>query len=276
MPYDTSWSGLFAPGSGPTIASQRFEGNADARCADVARLVYFDFVQRRADLEHALAVHGLTLAATFSRRWLFIDSQVLIATSPDGTAWISFRGTSNLRDFLTDAVAVPVKWPGGGLVHWGFRKAWRILEREVAVWIAANEPKRIVTTGHSLGGAIATLFAATEPRAELVTFGCPLVGNAVFAEQFAERAVRRYRNCRDIVARIPPDLVIYRQLGGLRYIDRNGSLQPDFDLAAIRADMTQGSRDFHRARRSGLPLRSLADHAPLNYVWALTGDRTPV
>lgn len=276
MPYDTSWSGLFAPGNGPTIASTRFDGNPEARFADVARLVYFDFAKRRTDLEQALAGHGLTLAATFSKRCLFIDSQALIATAEDGTAWISFRGTSNPLDFLTDLVAMPVKWAGGGRVHWGFRKAWRVLEKDVAGWIAANQPTRIVTTGHSLGGAIATLFAASEPRAELVTFGCPLVGNAAFVAQFAAREVRRYRNCRDVVPRIPPDWVIYQQLGGLRYIDRNGSLQPDFDHAAIRADMTQGSRDFHRARRKGLPLRSFADHAPLNYVWALTGERSPV
>lgn len=276
MPYDTSWSGLLAPGKGPLLDPERFKGNEDAICADLARLVYFDFNDRRADLEQALAGHGLGLAATFSRRWLYVDSQALIATGPGGKAWVVFRGTSNLSDFLTDLSAFPVKWPDGGRVHWGFRKAWRVLASEVAGWLRDNPQAEIIATGHSLGGAIATLFAATYPEASLVTFGCPLVGNAQFTARFEQRDVRRYRNCRDLVARIPPDWVIYRQLGGLRYIDRNGNLQPDFDPITIRADMSQGSRDFHRARRGGVPVRMLTDHAPLNYVWALTGERTPI
>lgn len=276
MPYDASWSGLLAPGKGPLLDPARFAGNEDAHCADLARLAYFDFATRRGDLEQALAGHGLKLAAAFSRRWLFVDSQVLIAIAPDGAAWLAFRGTSDFFDLLTDFAAWPVPWPGGGWVHWGFRKAWQLVAKDVADWLAANRPDRIVATGHSLGGAIATLFAADEASADLVTFGCPLVGNAAFKTIFAQRQVRRYRSCCDLVPRVPPDWAIYRQLDGLRYIDRNGSLAGTIDPATIRSDMAQGARDFRKAQLGGVPFRSLADHAPLNYVWALTGEREPL
>ena len=276
MPYDASFAGLTKPGTGPVLDPAPFKGNEDAVCADLARLVYFDFDNRRADLEEALGRHGLRLAKTFHKRWLFVDSEVLIATAADGTAYVIFRGTQDVWDLLTDLAALPARWIGGGWVHWGFRKGWNLLAGEIASWLADNRPRRIVTSGHSLGAALATLFAASAPAAELVTFGCPLVGSAKFVALFAGRSVRRYRHCCDLVSRIPPDWLIYRQLGGLRYVDRTGTLHQDLDRAAIKADMAEGARAFHRARLGGVPVRNLADHAPLNYVWALTGELTPL
>ena len=274
MPYDASWDGLLNPGRGPLLDPARFAGNDDARCADLARLAYFDFARRRGELDQALTGHGLHLAATIRRRWLFVDSEVLIAAAPDGTAYLAFRGTENVLDLMTDLAAWPVPHRTGGWVHWGFRKAWQLLQAEVGAWLASAAPRRIVATGHSLGGAIATLCAADHPGAELVTFGCPLVGSAKFAAQFAQRAVRRYRSCCDLVPRAPPDGVIYQQLDGLRYIDQAGTVQSEPTRTAIRTDMRAGAAAFRRAKLGGVPVRWLADHAPLNYVWALTGERT--
>ncbi len=275
MPYDASWQGLASPGLGPISVSDRLAGNEDARCADLARLAYFDFSERRADLEAGLAGHGLTLVKSLQARWRIVDSEACIALTDDGTAYVVFRGTQNFRDVLTDLAFWPVEWNDTGLVHWGFLTGWALLAQEFAVWFAGNHPARIVVTGHSLGGALATLFAAQNPSAKLVTFGCPLVGDAAFAAQFAGRTVQRYRNCCDLVPRVPPKLGIFEQLGGMRYIDQHGTVRDQLSPAAIKSDMAEGARFLARAKQRILLPRQLTDHAPSNYVWALTGELTP-
>eukprot|EP01065_Artemidia_motanka_P051950 TRINITY_DN9257_c1_g1_i1.p1 TRINITY_DN9257_c1_g1~~TRINITY_DN9257_c1_g1_i1.p1 ORF type:complete len:527 (+),score=158.05 TRINITY_DN9257_c1_g1_i1:192-1772(+) len=77
-----------------------------------------------------------------------------------------------------------------------------------------NPTWTMVVAGHSLGGALATLFAyemANRGTARTVaaTFGCPRVGNAVFAERFREFEAEgrlvlwRVQNQGDVVSRVP-------------------------------------------------------------------------
>ncbi len=61
--------------------------------------------------------------------------------------------------------------------------------------IIKNDPKaRLVVSGHSLGGAMATLYAACllemgvpEDRITVVNFGAPAVGNKAFSDKYANR-----------------------------------------------------------------------------------------
>ena len=55
--------------------------------------------------------------------------------------------------------------------------------------ILANTDTRVLLTGHSLGGAVATLLAERlvsmgidKDRVPVITFGAPAIGNAAFAE----------------------------------------------------------------------------------------------
>lgn len=105
--------------------------------------------------------------------------------------WIAFRGTQ-LREWMdinADRKFLPA-YAGRrrGLVHRGFLGRWRELQ-EFLRGVMQGVTGRVIVTGHSLGGALATLCAADLgadrrllriDKPDLITFGCPLVGSASF------------------------------------------------------------------------------------------------
>lgn len=108
----------------------------------------------------------------------------------DGVPVVAVAGTNELADWLVnlDARTVEHEWFHGE-VHAGF------LEAALAVWPGVRDAvysmidldaEEIIITGHSLGGAVAVLIAATAEifnlNVRLVTFGQPRVGDAAFAE----------------------------------------------------------------------------------------------
>ena len=117
---------------------------------------------------------------------------------------IAFRGTQQGRDWLTDALVVPVPYVGR-LCHGGFTTA------HASVWGKVKKhldmKKRTLICGHSLGGALAELSAAKlwkkHPNINLVTFGKP---NVFFKGFKRPMKLDNQISCvqgSDMVARIP-------------------------------------------------------------------------
>ncbi len=120
---------------------------------------------------------------------------------------IAFRGTEfqDVRDLWTDADFPTVPFASGpkwGRVHGGFDRAYRTVKPLLDERLAGLRPgTKIWVTGHSLGGALASLFAADllerMDRGErirfdgLVTFGSPRVGDTRFFTHAEEIAVDR-------------------------------------------------------------------------------------
>jgi hypothetical protein len=257
---------LFGAGSGPSLS-------VDAICAECARLAYLRFESdpsERMRLASDLQRVGAVALEIFNADR---DSQAFAAVIPAAGPVVVFRGTEpdKATDIGTDLEANTTAWHKGGRVHAGFASAFAALRTQIQPWLDRNGSTAPIFTGHSLGGALATLAASEWPGSRLTTIGSPRVGDADFARTI-QAPVRRYVNCCDIVTRVPPDTDWYTHVGERLYFDRNGVPLTAASDAAVSADRS-AARDaylLHDAWVTGNNLlRDLADHAPINYLRGL-------
>lgn len=111
----------------------------------------------------------------------------------------------------------PYKGPSksGALMHSGFVAAYFSMRQQIQDYIGSQSSSQaltsVTTTGHSLGGALATLCAVdlqynfSDLAIEVYTFGAPKVGNDGFCESFNRRVPSSYHfvNGMDIVPELP-------------------------------------------------------------------------
>ncbi|MCB1711734.1 MAG: lipase family protein [Candidatus Riesia sp.] len=115
-------------------------------------------------------------------------------------------GTNSLKDiYMRDLDFKLVSFPLKGKVHRGFlREAETVLP-----WIRGmirDRNKKVVLSGYSFGGAVATLVARfltfEGHKVELVTFGCPRIGNKEWALERAQPHIR-YVHRSDFIPYLP-------------------------------------------------------------------------
>jgi hypothetical protein len=146
-----------------------------------------------------LSPHQRMVVADTNAYWLESDNLIVV----------DFTGTdaTNIRNLVTDAMEKPVPMGKLGSVHSGFYGAVTIIWEDIyKEYLKVGNSKPMIFTGHSLGGALATLAAvqfleeeerdvnaktATQPRktaipsnkpyvAALYTFGSPEVGDEIY------------------------------------------------------------------------------------------------
>jgi pimeloyl-ACP methyl ester carboxylesterase len=280
MRYDPTRRSLYFPESGEPSEDFSYRWPVEWICAELARLAYYRFDEGDGPrLERALTAAGFAAPEAFDVP--SSGAQAFATLSPTGTAFVAFRGTQpgKLADLLADLRFGLVDWAGGGRVHSGFKEAYESISGDISAWLERSATKGVVATGHSLGGALATLLAAQRPEADLVTFGSPRVGDSAFAETFLRRHVRRYVDCTDKVTAVPPEILGYRHVGGEIYLNR-------FGLALAAPSAEEREEDQAAARKvyfrkygwrfwRNVLARDAADHAPVNYVSGATGRRDP-
>jgi triacylglycerol lipase len=185
------------------------------------------------------------------------DTQcALFFDTPSDCMYLVFRGTENLMDWGTDfrfdqkmvdfvrrmiqiqIMAVreqtyPYMAPSssGAKMHRGFVEAYFSVRDEIHNFVEDHPTTKIILTGHSLGGALATLCAVDlqfnypdQFAIELYTYGCPRVGNSGFVESFNQRIPNAYRFVygSDAVTGVP---VPWQGYG---HVDRETLLGPRF------------------------------------------------
>lgn len=187
------------------------------------------------------------------------DTQAFIFRT-DECIVLAFRGSQEIRDwytnFNTQLRNFTIRKAGKttlssykGHVHTGFFLGWASIERAVLAQIQRwqNEAEGqalppLLVTGHSLGGALATMAAASLNEnginvAGLYTFGQPRVGDLTFTRQLnrnLDGKVFRFINNNDVVPHIPPPfsfrnpLRIYGHLGTVKYFNSKGLLMVNY------------------------------------------------
>ncbi|KAK5979012.1 Triacylglycerol lipase [Trichostrongylus colubriformis] len=137
---------------------------------------------------------------------------------------ISFRGTSTFLQLVAEADYSVFHeknyWTGGGYVskffYDGFMDLWEFgMKDDFEALRVENPTYKIWVTGHSLGGALASLAASyiiseeqvPSSTVQLVTFGQPRVGNVFYAMAHDRQMAYSFRvtHWRDIVPHIPPE-----------------------------------------------------------------------
>jgi hypothetical protein len=140
---------------------------------------------------------------------------------------VSFRGTHQLGDWLANLNVISTR-RSYGQVHRGFLGAFQVVEGRLRSELSGIADQPLLLTGHSLGGALATVAAAewqgTLQVAWIYTYGQPAVGRGDFPafmrEHYGERFVRLVNND-DIVPRVPP---AYVHVGRLVHFDAVGGV----------------------------------------------------
>lgn len=153
----------------------------------------------------------------------FLDIEELrFGVIKDGdTTFLVFRGTDNLQGWLDDFKAIPARTNGGYLAHAGFIGCVDKLRPAVEGLVPLGG--NLVITGHSLGGAIAVLFAEEYKIDPAVTFGCPRVYSRL-NRGFPTMEHTRFVNGGDLVTEVPDPLAWHHlcdpaQLGPDKLLD---------------------------------------------------------
>jgi len=268
IPYHEELRALFEPGEAHDFFGHRPQ-SLEALAAELSRLAYHEGGD--ASLEAFLGRAGLGLAAA-----PFDDgnTQAFFAAGPQLRV-LAFRGSDDLKAWQTNLKTRPVAWSGPGRVHEGFLSALEAAWQALGPQLAAEDPRPLLITGHSLGGGLATLAASRLPRALLYSFGAPRAGDAAFCHDMDKRIERhhRYVNYRDPVCLLPPGLLGYRHCGMVYYIGKKGEVtalppahpHPDIhEMEDLLRRFLSVMRDPRKPKRN-----DLTDHSPINYVSAL-------
>jgi len=133
-------------------------------------------------------------------------------------AIVSFRGreADHWQEINTDLKFWRTEWQGHE-VHTGFLASLKHISRRIGIDIEEVDPnKRLVYTGHSLGGALSVLLALEHKPTDICTFGSPRVAtDDEFVEYFTDINCVRVIVENDFVPDLPPKFIGYKDIGNL-------------------------------------------------------------
>ena len=249
--------------SSPPVRRAAYSDRTAWAMACMAQLAYYPFEVD--DVSLALFVSkldsgGFTLVEKFDVR----GTQAFLAQN-EIYAVLAFRGTEkNWRDVQADLRTYRRKTEGGR-VHAGFYDAYGLISQRVREKLAEVEHLPLYITGHSLGGALATLATQDLEKsgfkdqiAACYTYGSPRVGNAFF-DATIKSPIYRIINFIDIVTFVPLLAMGFIHVGDLRYLNRGF---PD----QVRRWLPLSQRVYFLISLFSLLVPAIGAHGIQNYV----------
>ena len=214
--------------SAPNLMRAAYSDRMAWILAVMAKMAYIEFEVNEEEyhrLELELESGGFELVKTFSEG----STQAFLARNPY-YAVLAFRGTEPKKweDVQADIRAYKSSVQAGK-VHAGFLEAYNEVADEIETSLTDKNQDKwpLYITGHSLGGALATVATQEldavrgigDQIAACYTFGSPRVGNKKY-EKAIKVPIYRLVHSTDIVTLVPS--IGYTHAGDARFISRTG------------------------------------------------------
>ena len=187
--------------------SNEFESNPLMTSLYFADMAYFSptFIHK------SLYALGATYLSVYNK-----DNTQAFFAEFDKFAVVGFRGNEidKLHEIKTDILCWKTEYEGIDC-HKGFVDLIGFVSRRILLDIEELNPKKkLLFTGHSLGGALATLFALKCKPTHLFTFGSPRVtGGEAAREKLHGIEYLRVSIESDLISRMPPEFFGYEHFG---------------------------------------------------------------
>ena len=244
--------------------------------AVLSRLSYYDKDDRiLAELHgmpNGLGFEGVKIFSNKSSQAIFVEHKDYLT--------IAFRGTDEFGDWIDNLKILRKPLDGFTDCHGGFLDAtndiWGDID-DAYKEARKNEKRPLFITGHSLGGALATIAATkllheSRPFISVYTFGQPRVlteESATKFDSFKRAHFYRFQNNNDIVSRVPARAGGYKHVGDCVYINLDGEITFDPGLWYRFVDTVEGAVDTIKDHGLKSITQLAADHKIPRYEEAV-------
>ncbi len=233
-------------GSGFSVRTQEFDMQAALFLAAVCGQTYVQFNNKEEGGLFLVPKHYHLIGEFTANSYDDTPEQFGFLITSDQASILAFRGSDSAEDWVSDFIAQQVSYrpvKNAGQTHKGFTDIYMSARSQIHQLIhevPADRP--LFLTGHSLGGALATLAALdisqnTAFQSPIVyTFGAPRVGdpNFVRAYNYSVTTHWRIQNEYDIVPHLPP--LIYQSPKTKKsyfYLHVKGEIMRSFRMGSV-------------------------------------------
>ncbi|XP_052766101.1 uncharacterized protein LOC128207300 isoform X2 [Mya arenaria] len=224
-------------------------------------------------LNHSLPNHDFEMIEAIGRKCdgIFDYKECFAYTAVSHTRKliiVSFRGTAAFTQLVHQLgeTLSPKLFKQYGYVHsyfkYAFERLYPCIKKSVQTLVTKHSNYDVFVTGHSLGGAIASLAAislrerdlVTDDKMSLYTFGMPRAGSREYAFNFDKKVRKSWRivHYQDMVSIIPPRLGIIKKK--IPYHHHGEVYYPDAEMNKYsRYNMCHGNEDDPNCSRANMP-----------------------